>query len=131
TFTGSYEPGLLDKPPREAPLGMLISPIILAVIVVILFFAPNMLLGTILEPSVQSILPNLLGQGEQYGIHIRAWHGPTTELYMTIGIIVVGTLLFLRLSKWSRVYEYLPHKYTLNYLFDQSLTGMERLSAHV
>lgn len=38
TFTGKYQPEKLEKKPHEAPIGMLISPIILASLVVIFGF---------------------------------------------------------------------------------------------
>ena len=39
TFTGKYQPEKLEKKPHEAPVGMLISPVILASLVVIFGFA--------------------------------------------------------------------------------------------
>src|SRR5690606_8877051 len=50
TFGGEYRPTMLDKSPHEAPVGMLISPIVLASLVIGLFFAPNVLASGILEP---------------------------------------------------------------------------------
>lgn len=131
TFTGVWKPGLIDKHPHEAPIGMLISPIILASLVILFFFAPNLLSATILEPSLHAIFPNLLEPGEHFDVHIQPWHGWNTELFMTIGIILIGSYLFSRMSKWSNIYEYLPRKFTLNYFLDQGLTGMERISAKI
>lgn len=131
TFTGPKGEELPDKPPHEAPFGMLISPVVLAAVVVLLFFVPNAISGTILEPSMQSILPRVTEPGEKFPVHIETWHGWTTEVWMTIGIIIIGTYLFRRLRWWTKIYDFLSDKWTLNRLFDSSLTGMERMSAKI
>lgn len=131
TFAGPYEAGLLDKQPREAPLGMLISPMILASLVVIFFFVPNVLSVTMFEPSLHAILPSLIEPGAQFDVHIQAWHGLNLELLMTLGVVAIGTIMFIRLSKWVGVYEYLPKKLTLNNAFDRGLTGMEHISERI
>jgi multicomponent Na+:H+ antiporter subunit A len=128
TFTGKVQLEKLDKKPHEAPLGMLISPMILASLVIIFGFFPNILSYTVIEPAVASILPSLVGPGEQFYVHIYMWHGWTAELFMTFGVIVLGTILFLGLRKWSGVYQLFPQKLALNHLYDQGLVGLERIS---
>ena len=130
-FTGQYKPEQLDKTPHEAPLGMLISPVILVSLVIIFGFFPNLLSYTILEPAMASILPGLLEPGQQFLVHIAFWHGWTTELFMTIGVIVLGSLLYLSLKKWQGIYDLFPHRLSFNHLYDQGLISMERLSARV
>jgi len=131
TFTGKHKPELLDKPSHEASAGMLIPPVILASVVVALFFVPNAVSRTLFEPLMHTTLPGLLPPGETFDVHISHWHGPTTELMMTLAIVVVGTFLFVQLSKWIGLYDYLPGKWTLNRLFDLVLSGMERVSAKI
>lgn len=132
TFTGTFDPAALDKTPHEAPVGMLIPPIILAAAVILFFFIPNWLSSTILEPSMRAVIPGLLLSGERFDAHISAWHGwKSVELYMTIGIVIVGSLLFVRLSRVLGVYELLPRRFTLNRVFDELLYGMESLSLAV
>jgi multicomponent Na+:H+ antiporter subunit A len=128
TFTGPFKPAALDKTPHEAPIGMLLPPMVLGAAVVVLFFIPNWLASTILEPSMRATLPGLLAPGERFDVHISIWHGFKMELVMTIGIVIIGSLLYLRLSRVLDVYEFLPRKFTLNRAFDQLLTGFERLS---
>jgi len=127
TFTGKHKPELLDKKPDEASIGMLISPAILASLVIVLFFFPNILSGSILEPALLAVLPTVSADV----LHIQAWHGWNMELFMTIGVVLLGTLLFLGLSRWVRVFDYLPQTYTLNYAFNQGLSGMERISSRI
>ncbi|MBD1382585.1 Na+/H+ antiporter subunit A [Metabacillus arenae] len=126
TFTGKYKPEKLEKKPHEAPIGMLISPIILASLAVVIFFFPNIIAQSLIEPAMASILPSLLSEGEHFHAHISYWHGWNLELFMTIGVIVLGTLGYFTLTKWSGIYELQPKKLTLNRVYDCSLIGLDR-----
>ena len=125
TFTGKYQPEKLDRKPHEAPLGMLISPIVLASLVVIFGFFPELLKGLI-ESALHSIFPsNFIVED----VHIYFWHGWTTELFMTIGVVAIGSLLFMTLAKWGKIYDWFPQRLTLNKLYDGGLVGIERGSS--
>lgn len=126
TFTGKYQPEKLEKKPHEAPVGMLISPVILASLVVIFGLFPNILESSIIEPTMASVAPSLLDAGEQFHVHITFWHGFTPELFMTIGVIAVGILLFLTLHKWTKIYHLFPESITLNNAYNNGLAGMEK-----
>lgn len=128
TFTGKYQPEKLEKKPHEAPIGMLISPIILASLVIIFFFFPNLLAYTIIEPAMASILPSLLGDENHFHVHISQWHGPNPELYMTIGVILLGTLGYYLLRKWRGIYRIVPEKLTLNKGYDAALYQLDKSS---
>ncbi|MDQ0270888.1 Na+/H+ antiporter subunit A [Cytobacillus purgationiresistens] len=121
TFTGKYQPEKLEKKPHEAPIGMLISPIILASLVIIFGFFPNILSNSVLEPALQTIMP-----GFAFDVHIGFWHGFNAELLMTIGVVVVGILLYLTLSKWRSVYGIFPEKLALNRFYDNGLDWMQK-----
>ena len=133
TFTGKHKPDLLPKKAHEAPMGMLISPAILGFLVVAIFFIPNVIGDTLIKPAVLAIQPYLYSSTEEIDIHISAWHGFKLELWMTIGIIVIGLLLYWTLSKWQPLYEKFPQRFSLNYLYDRlmdlSETGTNRLSS--
>lgn len=103
TFTGKYQPDKLSTKPHEAPMGMLISPIILVSLVVIFGLFPGVLSNTILSPAITSIYG-----GGVYDLHIYHWHGFQPELFMTIGVIVFGTILYLSVTKWSVIYQAIP-----------------------
>jgi len=130
-FTGPYKPEKLERKPHEAPIGMLISPMVLAAFVVLLFFFPNLIAGSILEPSVKAIIPQAFVNNADWHVHLAAFHGFNTELVMTIGIVVFGTLLFIYLSKWRDVYDSVPWKFTLNQAYDRGLVGIERIGTKV
>jgi multicomponent Na+:H+ antiporter subunit A len=123
TFRGKYRPERLEKKVHEAPIGMLLPPIVLASLVVGIFFFPNILSNYLLKPAVASILPSLAMGGEIYVKKISAWHGWNTEVYMTIGIVVFGTLLYIYLRKWIRIYLFYPQSITLNNMYN---LGMEK-----
>ncbi|KGR78142.1 Na+/H+ antiporter subunit A [Ureibacillus manganicus] len=124
TFTGKLNVDQLPTKPHEAPIGMLISPVLLAGLVVTIFFIPNIVTDTFVKPAVVAIQPFLYSSPYDVNIHVSAWHGPTTELYMTIGIVVVGLLLFLTLSKWQKLYSALPERFTLNRLYDFTINEL-------
>ncbi|MCP3740636.1 Na+/H+ antiporter subunit A [Rossellomorea sp. BNER] len=123
TFTGKYQPEKLDKKPHEAPIGMLIPPIILASLVVIFGFFPNILSHSVIEPAVAAITPSLAKEVE---VHISFWHGPGPELYMTLGVFLIGILLYVLLPKWMHIYTRIPEKLTLNSFYDRGIIAAER-----
>lgn len=131
TFRGNYQPEQLEKQAHEAPVGMLVPPVILVALAVSLFFFPNILSYSLIEPAMNSIYPTLLDSHEKFHVHISQWHGVTTELLMTAGIVVIGTIGYLSLNKWKGIYKLFPSKLTLNRLYDKLLTMMEKGSYRV
>ncbi|GIQ70151.1 Na(+)/H(+) antiporter subunit A [Xylanibacillus composti] len=129
TFLGKLQPEKLEKKPHEAPIGMLIPPIVLASLVLLVGFYPNLIAHSLLEPAVSAILPNLLAPGDHFETHISFWHGWTAELFMTMGVVAVGLLLVLTLRRWVSLYDHLPQRLTLNRLYDGMLLGLQRGSS--
>lgn len=128
TFTGTYQPKKLEKEAHEAPIGMLIPPIVLASLVVLFFFFPNILSKNLLEPAMAAILPSFIEAGGGFDVKIYAWHGWNTELFMTIGVVAFGSLLFVSLKKWSWLYGVMPEQLTLNHAYDLGLEKVEKAS---
>lgn len=131
TFTGKYQPEKLEKKPHEAPIGMLVSPVILASLVIIFGIFPNVLSHNIISPAMGSILPSLLENGEAFDVHISHWHGFSPELFMTLGVIVLGFLLFKTLSKWTGIYRIFPERLSFNHIYDRGLEIIEIASRKV
>lgn len=125
TFMGKYKPEQLKKKPHEAPLGMLISPVILGSLVIIFGLFPNILSHNLISPAMASILPSLLSPGDMFDVHIYFWHGPNIELFMTIAVVILGILLYLTLPKWEKAYHLLPEKLTLNKLYDRGMESIQ------
>ncbi|MCY7479690.1 MULTISPECIES: Na+/H+ antiporter subunit A [Bacillus] len=126
TFRGRLNIDQLEKKPHEAPIGMLIPPIILAALVVTFFFFPNILAYSVIEPAIAAIIPEAIETGSRFSVKIEAWHGFQPELYMTIGVVVLGTIGYLTLSKWRPIYNIFKEKWSFNALYDRSLIGLEK-----
>jgi len=132
SFTGTYHQDLLERKPHEAPWGMLISPIALSLLIIVLFIFPGLVVTSILEPAVREMAPQVFAQMPDWHYHISAWHGFTPELYMTLGIFILGTLLYLSVEKWKKpVYDLLPKKWTLNSLYDSIFPSLEKFAEKV
>lgn len=133
TFAGKHKPEELPKPAHEAPTGMLVSPAILATLVIAIFFIPNVVGDWLVKPAVIAIQPFLYDAPEQIDVHVAAWHGFEPELFMTLGIFAVGGLLFWTLRKWQRIYDQYPDTVSLNRLYDFGMylsdRGANRFSA--
>ncbi|MFA1820484.1 Na+/H+ antiporter subunit A [Virgibacillus oceani] len=121
TFTGKFKPENYDVKVHEAPIGMLISPAILASLVIIFGLFPNVLYDSIIYPVMTSILPNIT---EPIDYHLTLWHGFNTELFMTIVVVVVGTILYLLMKKWSQTNFYLNERDPFNNLYDHGYDGL-------
>lgn len=125
TFTGKFQPEKLSvKQVHEAPIGMLISPTILALLVVIFGFFPNFLAYSMIEPAVAAILPGILEPGQPFHVHISHWHGFTLELLMTIGVFVFGALIFMTMKKWSKSSFYQRERDLFNRVYDGGYNGL-------
>ncbi len=120
TFTGKFKPDSYEKKVHEAPFGMLISPIILASLVVIFGLFPNLLSYSLIEPTMMAIMPGL---GAGFEVDISMWHGFNFELLMTAGVVLIGALLFVLMNKWSKLSLYERERDPLNWFYDQTLSG--------
>ncbi|AYC29948.1 Na+/H+ antiporter subunit A [Paenisporosarcina cavernae] len=133
TFIGKRHQDLLPKQPHEAPIGMLIAPAILAVLVVVIFFIPNIIGDTFIKPAVIAIQPFLYTSPEEVPIHVAAWHGFKMEFWLTVGVIAIGFILFKLIPKWRRVYELVPDSVSLNAMYNLIMaffeTGVNKISS--
>ncbi|SDH66100.1 multisubunit sodium/proton antiporter, MrpA subunit (TC 2.A.63.1) [Planococcus glaciei] len=133
TFAGKHKPEELPKHAHEAPIGMLVSPAILAVSVIAIFFIPNVVGDWLVKPAVLAIQPFMYSNPEEIDIHVSAWHGANTEFFMTLGIFAIGALLFWSFRKWKQAYDAFPDSVSLNRLYDSFMYlsdgGANRFSA--
>ncbi|REK72011.1 Na+/H+ antiporter subunit A [Paenibacillus paeoniae] len=131
TFGGKAQFDKLEKKPHEAPLGMLISPVVLATLVIVFGLFPNLASYSLIEPAMAAVHPGLLSPGEQFMVSISLWHGLTIELFMTIGVATVGILLFLMHKRTAVLNQPLFAKAILNRSYDGGMRMMERLSGAI
>lgn len=125
TFTGKLQLDKLDKAPHEAPLGLLISPVILASLAVTFGLFPSLVTYSLIEPAMVSIHNGLLGPGETFDVVIHMWHGWTPEIFMTLGVIAAGILLYRVYGRLGLVDREWENRISLNRAYDGSLRLLE------
>ncbi|WP_339283413.1 Na+/H+ antiporter subunit A [Oceanobacillus sp. FSL K6-3682] len=125
TFLGPYKEEKLEHPAHEPKPGMLISPIILGLLVIVFFFMPNIIGENLITPAMNGIFPTFAAEGAELGTHIHAWHGFKPELFMTIGVVLFGVLLFITRKYWYGVYNLFPEKRSINVFYGFVLDQIE------
>ena len=106
---------------------MLIAPVILATLVVGIFFIPNLIGKWLVKPAVMAIQPSMYNHPSEVDVHVSAWHGfATPELWMTVAIVGVGTILYLSMNRWQKLYDIQPEYLSLNALYDSVMVGSEK-----
>lgn len=115
----------LPKQPKEAPIGMLISPSILVIGVIIIGLMPNLFNQNFLAHAAASINPTA-------GIDaISFWHGLAPAFLMSLIVVVIGTILALTRTKWNTVYDLLPGRFSFNTVYDQSVKSIDTFSSKI
>lgn len=127
TFFGKFQPEKLDKQPHEAPLGLLLPPVLLALLAIFTGFFPNILSDTLIVPGMNAIHPQLAAAAP-FDVHIYFWHGFTTELWMTLGVILLGVAVYRIYGRFSLVEKEWRSGFTLNQVYDGSIRLVERAS---
>ncbi|MCJ7840087.1 Na+/H+ antiporter subunit A [Lederbergia sp. NSJ-179] len=128
TFTGPYQAEKLEHEAHEAPIGMLISPVLLAMLVISIFFFPNLLGDYLITPAMQSIFPTFTPSFDLRQ-PISPWHGWNMEIWMTIGVIILGTLLYRSFRRWKGVYSLFSERWGFNALYENLLEQLETRSS--
>lgn len=129
TFFGEYKGRTITRKQLEPPKGMLLSPVILTLLILGIFFFPNVVGKYIIFPAMGSVFPAFdLAAGD---FPISAWHGFNAEFAMTIGLVVLGSLLFMLLRYWKGVYRLFPAAWSLDALYNHSLLGLENVASKI
>jgi multicomponent Na+:H+ antiporter subunit A len=125
TFMGKQKINELKKKPHEAPIGMLVSPIILITLAVLVGLLPNLINEPILAPAAAAIT------GDLPHIHLAFWHGLNPPLYMSLMVVFIGTILVLTLKKWRPIYNRFPGRLSTDRLYQKLLDGLLKNSKSV
>ncbi|CAM5219326.1 Multisubunit sodium/proton antiporter MrpA subunit OS=Ureibacillus acetophenoni OX=614649 GN=SAMN05877842_112102 PE=3 SV=1 [Ureibacillus acetophenoni] len=129
TFTGKVKPDIKERGLHEAPFGMLVSPLILVALVILIFFFPNVIGNYLIKPAITSVYPTF--PVDEMTPRIYAWHGFNLELWMTIGVVILGIVLYKLMKYWTRVYKWIPQRLTLNSMYEGFITTGENLSGNI
>lgn len=113
------------KQPHEAPLMMLVSPIILISIVIIVGIIPNSI-APLINNGTTAILATTLPS-----VTISYWHGVNIALLTTLFIIIVGSVMVYFYSKWQAIYKLQPSNWTFNHVYNSGLKTIDRFSLQV
>lgn len=124
SFFGPYKE-IPNAHAEEASFGMLIAPLTLASLIILIFIFPNVLGDYVLKPAVHSIYPNITND---LIADIQLWHGFNTELMMTIGIVIVGTLLYIFRDYFKKVFTLFPRSISFNSIYHFLLDFTDRFS---
>ncbi|WP_163537829.1 Na+/H+ antiporter subunit A [Gracilibacillus sp. YIM 98692] len=125
TFTGEKKLDQLPVKPHEAPIGMLISPIVLVLGVVIIGLFPNLFNNSFLAHTAEAIY------GEPVVTDIHFWHGLIPAFYMSVVVVVVGAILAIIRKSWSGIYSFIPGKLSFNKVYDYLLDQSEKTSRKI
>ncbi|SIS36751.1 hydrogen gas-evolving membrane-bound hydrogenase subunit E [Salimicrobium flavidum] len=112
TFRGKSNIDELPKKPHEAPVGMLISPAVLILLVVIIGLFPSLINETFIEHAASAVY------GGDAAKEIYFWHGFNLPLIMSLTVIAFGTILALTISRWRTVYNFVPGILSMNKVYD-------------
>ena len=77
TFLGRSRSELPAEKLHEAPVGLLIPPLVLGVLVIGFGLFPDLLSNSLIEPAMAAVLPSLLDGNERFDVHFSLWHGWT------------------------------------------------------
>src|SRR5699024_5238411 len=116
---------IYEKEPKEASIGMLLSPAILIVGVIVIGLFPNLFNQTFIAHAATSII------GISAIETISFWHGFNTPFIMSLIVIGVGTLLLLTMRAWYRVYDVVPGKLSFNHLYDYTVQSLDDTSRKI
>lgn len=121
TFFGPYK-AKPDVQVSEPKVGMLIPPIILSLLVVVIFFIPNTLGDYLIKPAIYSVYPNITDDliGD-----ISLWHGFNTEVMMTIGIIILGIILFIFRRYVRYIFILFPRSLSFDNVYNKTLVFID------
>ncbi|MFC4404046.1 Na+/H+ antiporter subunit A [Gracilibacillus xinjiangensis] len=125
TFMGKKKLEQLPKKPHEAPIGMLVPPIILVLGVIIIGITPETFNGSLIAHAAESIY------GAPIEKHIHYWHGWITPLFMSLAVVVIGALLAVVRKSWSGIYHFLPGKLSFNKVYNFIVDQLEKTSARI
>ncbi|WP_246940575.1 Na+/H+ antiporter subunit A [Bacillus pinisoli] len=125
TFTGELKLSKLERKPHDPPLGMLLSPFVLVVLIIVIALFPGPFNHYLLTPAVAAVMGSEVPHTKIY-----FWHGFfNAPLFMSLIVLFTGTLLYFTRSKWVHVYDRFPGSWSMNKAYDSIVGGIFKGSA--
>ncbi|KAA1042557.1 Na+/H+ antiporter subunit A [Macrococcus equipercicus] len=115
-------PPSVDKHVHEAPLLLLLSPLLMVTVVVFTGLFPN-ILTPMIDSAGQAILNKHVAP-----LHISHWHGVNPALVTTLLIFAAGTALIFTYQQWAPIYSVQRPNWTFNYVYEKLLAAAESIS---
>ncbi len=125
TFFGPYHEQPAEAEVKEPSPGMLVAPMILGLLVILIFAFPNILGDYVIKPAILSIYPHM---NMSFIGDIQHWHGFGKEVWMTIGIIIFGSLLYWYRTVYKKVYIVFPPGLSLDHLYNWFLDFLDHVA---
>lgn len=125
-FAGKKKRNMLPKKPHEAPIGMLASPLILVLGVILIGIFHDAVNGSFLAHAAGAVY------GSDIVTDVKFWHGLDSPAFqMTLLVVGLGTLLVSTRTKWNKIYNVVPGKWSINKLYDNLLEKLDNYSSNL
>ncbi|TRM12773.1 Na+/H+ antiporter subunit A [Lentibacillus cibarius] len=125
TFAGKKQVDQLPKHPHEAPIGMLLSPFILVLGVILIGLFPNAFNGTFIAHAAEAVAGSAVVE------NIKFWHGLSPAFQMSLAVVAIGTILVSTRRKWSKVYTFVPGGRSINNIYDAIISKLDSWSRRI
>jgi len=110
------------KDPHEAPISMVLGPIVLSVLGLIVGLFPDSLAKPLISAAVSAV------RAEQTTIKLALWHGINQILMLGLLTLVGGVIAYLAREKIKKTLQYIPINLRADHLYDLSLLGLNKLA---
>lgn len=110
------------KKPHEAPLPMILGPIVLSVSGLIIGLFPNLLAKPVVEAAVSAV------RAEETTIKLALWHGINPVLVLGLITIFGGVVAYLSRNRIRKLLELIPSNLRADSVYNLSLTGLNALA---
>src|SRR5699024_8669018 len=124
-FMGKKNTDELTNKPAKAPFGIIISPLILIIGVILIGLFPNMINGSFIAHAAEAVSSQTDFASMQF------WHGLNTPFMMSLLVGGAVTILALTRIKWNSIYNILPGRVSLNKVYDFSLRALHTYSTEL
>lgn len=111
-FFGKYKASELPKKPHEAPIGMLLSPFVLVLGIILIGVFPNSAVQGLIAHAAAAV------SGADSFPEVHFWHGFKAPLIMSLIVVAAGTIIILCRPYWKGIYSVFPGKLSFNRVYD-------------